>query len=159
MKSSHNTGFGLVEVVIGAAIITLFIGAAISTVAGATRLESDLISKIEAQYLAEEGIEVVRILRDTSWQTNIAPVILNTPYYLNFDGSNWILSSTPNLVDNKFTRKVTFAAGYRNTNSDIASSGTADTDLRLITVTVTWPSRGGTGSVSLATYLTNLFAN
>jgi prepilin-type N-terminal cleavage/methylation domain-containing protein len=62
----HSNGFGLIEVVIGAAIITVFLAAAINVFATSHRLESELIRKIEAQYLAEEGIEVARFLRDSS---------------------------------------------------------------------------------------------
>ncbi len=155
----HSNGFGLIEVVIGAAIITVFLAAAINVFATSHRLESELIRKIEAQYLAEEGIEVARFLRDSSWNASITPLTLSTGYYLDFNGSVWRATSTPSLVGGIFERKVTFSTGYRDGNNDIAESGIADDDLRKVTVSVAWPVRGSTTTLNLVTYLTNLFDN
>lgn len=155
----QSKGFGLIEVVIGAAIITVFLAAAINVFATSHRLESELISKIEAQYLAEEGIEVARFLRDSSWSASVTPLTLGTGYYLDFNGLIWRTASTPSLVGGVFERKITFLTGYRDGNNDIAESGTVDDDLRKVVVSVAWPVRGSTTTLSLVTYLTNLFDN
>lgn len=143
----------------GAAIVVVFLIAAINVFTTSHRLESELVRKIEAQYLAEEGIEIARFLRDSSWSASITPLTLGEGYYLDFNGSVWRTTSTPTLVGGVFERKITFSAGYRDGNNDIAESGTFDDNLRKVTVAVAWPVRGGTSTLNLVTYLTNLFDN
>lgn len=151
-------GFGLIEVVIGAAIITVFLSAAISAFVATNRLTVELVKKTTAQYLAEEGLEAARLIRDSGWQANIVPLTPATPYYFEFAGGRWRLTPAVSLVDGIFDRSVKIAAGYRDGNGDIAPTGATDDDLRLVTVTVTWPGSTG-GTTSLTTYLTNLFDN
>ncbi len=75
------------------------------------------------------------------------------------NGSLWQASTTNTYVGN-FERRVTFAAVYRDTNSDIVSSGgTLDSGARFVTSSVSWSVRGATTTRSVSTYLTDIYGN
>lgn len=66
-KRNHSTGFTLLEIMIGIFILTVGvvgISNIISNIFLYTRLAS---SKLIAAYLAQEGVEIVRNIRDTNW--------------------------------------------------------------------------------------------
>lgn len=156
-----RTGFGLVETVVGAAILlTLMLG--LGEVGRlAFRLVDDSNLKLRATFLTEEGIEALRILRDTSWSTNIAPITLDTNYYLTFSGGTFSLgTAAAPAVDGLFNRQIRFSAVSRDSNDDmVESGGTLDPNTKRVTVGVSWVNRGRTASTTISTYLTNLFNN
>lgn len=161
MVKQKSSGFGLIETVVGAAIISvvLFGLAEVGQFAFRTADESNL--RLRAAFLAEEGIEAVKTMRDAGWAANIAPLNLNQDYYLQFLGNAWRLDALPQpLVDGLFDRRVVFREVERNASDDIvAGGGAADSSSRKVTVTVTANIRGRTISASIATYLTDLFDN
>jgi hypothetical protein len=113
---------------------------------------------VQAAYLAEEGVEVMRYLRDASWTQNIAPLSLNTPYGLAMSNA-WVTNSTSTWIGG-FNRIVTLASVERDAESDIvASGGTIDPNIKLVSVSVSWPQHGATTTKTVATYLTNLHSN
>lgn len=161
MAFSHRSfasGLTLVEVLIASAIILASVVAllAVHSLYLKTALENG--SAVKAAYLAEEGVEAMRYLRDASWSINIAPLANNVAYGLAFN-SAWLTNATSTWVDG-FYRTVTLAAVNRDANSDIVSSGgTLDANTRLVTVSISWPSRGATTTKTVSTYLTNLHDN
>ncbi len=160
-KISNSTkGATLIEALIATSIIMAFFVALVSV--HNTYLSSSFsdLFEVKATYLAEEGIEVVKGLRDASWTGNIASQTNDTPYYLDFVNSAWALTTTLLLIDSKFSRTVTFSAVGRNSSSDIvASGGTSDPNTRKVTVVVSWPLGGITATRSIETYITNIFSN
>ncbi len=163
MRKMHhqNPGFGLVETVVGAAILIVLMLGLAQVGQFAFRLVDESSLRIRAAFLVEEGIEVVRILRDTSFTSNIAPLALDTDHYLSFSGGTFLLGTAPVApVDGIFDRRVRFSAVNRDTADDIvASGGTLDPNTKRVTVTVSWQNRGRTASTTISTYLTNLFSN
>lgn len=154
-------GFGLIETVVGAAIISMVLFG-LSQIGQLTfRLTDEANFKIRASYLAEEGLEIVRIKRDSGWSGNIAPLILDADYFFTFVGGQWQLGLTPVLpVDNVFARRVRFSAVYRDADDAIiASGGTLDPNAKKVTAEVWWSNRANTSTTSISTYLTNLFNN
>jgi len=153
-------GFGLIEVVVAATIITVFFVAILSTYSFFLKTLLGGTQDVQATFLLREGAEVARILRDSSWSSNVATATVGTEYYLSWSGSAWVLSATPSYVDGVFDRTVTFESVYRDVNDDIASSGTIDDNIRLVTVDVAWRnSAAATTTKTLQTYLTNLYSN
>lgn len=154
----------LIEVLIGAAIVATAIVATVLSfrlllAAGAENLE-----RVQASYLAEEGIEVVRGMRDEDWSA-FAGLTSGTTYYLHYDGMSWSINTTATSTDG-FTRTVRLRDVYRRTSdSDIVpATSTApkavDTQTRFVTVAVTWnSSRFGVRTIELSSYLTNLFTS
>jgi hypothetical protein len=99
---------------------------------------------------------VVRIRRDNAW-SNISTLTLATNYYPLYSGGAWTLSATPSSVG-IFTRTVVFGAAYRDANQNLASSGTLDTQAKLVTVNVSWTEGGQTFSKTLQLYIIDLFS-
>ncbi len=136
-----SKGMTLVEVVIAASII---LGAVLALLAvHSLYIKTALANadRIKSVLLAEEGLEDIRFLRDSSWSVNIAN-----------------LSATSTVIDN-FIRTITLSPVYRDANSDIASSGTSDSNTKLVTSSVSWWAGSATSTKSLSTYITNLYGN
>jgi prepilin-type N-terminal cleavage/methylation domain-containing protein len=156
---SNNKGFGLMEIVVAVAIASIALYGMSETARMSFRYINDATKKVQAAFLMEEGVEVVKIFRDTGWSTNIESLGTSTPYYLTFSAGTWQSSSVNTFVDDTFERKFQLDPVIRNASDDIAASGTIDPDTLKLTVTVSWRSGSATTSQSISTYITNLFQN
>jgi type II secretory pathway pseudopilin PulG len=163
MKFSHeiNKGFGLVEVVIGVAIISIAVLAIMGVFQKALILTSSTTRSTQAAFLAEEGIEAVKILRDTSWDDNIDILSEGTDYYLSFSTTTgWSAGTEVVVIDGIFYRSFQIEDVYRNAiTDDIEGAGTEDPDTKKITVSVSWYERNSTTTRLISTYITNIFGN
>ena len=92
---------------------------------------------------------------------NIAPLALDTDYWLNFSGGVWALTATPRpFIDGRFDRRVRVSAVLRDASDDIVpTGGTTDINSKRITVSVAWLERGTTATSAVSTYIMNLFNN
>ena len=157
---------GLIEVIVGAAIIAVGILGVIGTYYYFLQIMVHNTPNIQAAYLLEEGIESMRLLRDQSWNSNIASLTPGTQYRLVFSAttSKWTTTtaSVP-LIDSQFDRVIMASSTYRNAGHDIVAYGTSgatlDASTTLITARVSWAQAGGTTTKMLSTYLTNIFGN
>lgn len=159
MNASREKGFGLVEVVIGSAVLSvslLAISGFFQTVLRASRVTE---SAVQGDYLLEEGMEAVKIFRDKSYTSNIKNMSTSTTYYFSWTGTNWATTTTKTIVDGKFERKLTFQDVRRDSiTKDISATGVYDPDVKLITVSVAWWTPVvGTTTRSIQTYVVNLF--
>ena len=152
-KNQQQNGIAIIEILIGTSILTLVL-AFISYTLLLFLDTSDLaLEQTQALYLAEEGQELMRYLRDEDWQT-ISDLTEGNTYYLDIATSTIGLSSTPEVIDGTFTRAVVVDELRRDSNDDfVESGGTVDSGGRVITVTVSWGSR----DVVLTSILTNLY--
>ena len=160
LNKNLNSGLTLVEVLIATSIILVFLLAfsSVHNLYLKTAFSNGEI--IKATELAEESLEVVRFLRDSSSNTNIAPLSLGTGYYLVFEGGEWQVTTTEALVDSLFERVVTLSAVYRDASADIVSGGgTLDPGTLMVVSSVSWSRGGATTTKSISTYITNIFAN
>lgn len=155
-------GIALIEIIVGVAIIAssfLLLG----NIGQLTiRLADVSTDRLQAVFLASEGIEALRTMRDRGWAANIALLGTSTTYYLMFNSaqSQWEATATPQAIEAVFTRSFTLPAVERNASDDIvASGGTVDPDTRRIDMTVAWNNRGRQYSESISTYITDLFNN
>jgi len=153
-------GFGVIEILIVSAVLSASIASLYSAFAIAHKASVFASDRTRANFLVEEGIEVMRFLRDKSWNANLASLNTNTGYYISFDQllSRWSVSVSPtSLIDNKFKRIITLDAVMRNANDDIVfSGGTVDTNSYKVISIVTW---GNNGTTSAETYLSDIFDN
>ncbi|KKR45209.1 MAG: hypothetical protein UT80_C0041G0014 [Parcubacteria group bacterium GW2011_GWC1_40_13] len=154
---SKSKGFGLIEIIIGSAILTVSLIAISTYFQKSLQLSQDSGKTVQAGFLLEEGVEVVKFFRDTSW-VNISGLTAGTSYYLQFDGTKWATTSSNVFVDGIFERKFVVDNVSRDANDDIVSSGgTNDADTKKATVSVSWLGRNGTTTKSISTYITNIF--
>lgn len=158
-----QSGFTILELLIGSAIIAGFLLAATYSFQIFLRLSRENNNSLQSSFLLEEGLEVGRIWRDISW-LNISGLTDGNGgngYYYNFTNGQWATSTVNTFVDGLFERKLQVARAYRDTSTHelVSSGGTEDQDTRLLTVSVAWKTSTGTTTRSLSTYLTNLFNN
>src|SRR3989338_8607603 len=157
------TGFGVIEVLIASGIIAATIFSLYYVFVLGNRLSADAGNKISANFLAEEGLEAARFLRDSGWQSNILGLQPGTNYYILFDKINSVWSmavSAPPQIDAVFYRTLTVENVSRDSNDDIVSSGgTVDPETKKINIEVAWSGKGATSTMVLSTYLTDLFDN
>lgn len=155
-----NKGLSLVEVVIATSIIVaafLSLVAVYNIYLSRTKIN---IQNLKAVYLAEEGIEAVKYLRDQSWSTNIVTLNTSTNYYFAFENGYWKATTTNTFIDNTYERKFILQNVNRDVTDDIVSNGgTVDSGTRLLTVSVSWFYKGATTTKSIATYVTDVFGN
>lgn len=154
--ASSQKGFGVVEIVVSAAIITIVLLGLVAAFHGALKISTETGKKIQANFLAEEGMEAVRIMRDTDWN-NIGRLSTTTSYRFAFTGSAWATSTAPALVGGVFDRTFIVRDVYRDGAGKIAASGAYDPETKKVTVTVGWLKAGATTTVSLATYFARIF--
>lgn len=156
--SRHRRGISLVEAVIAAAIAGGAIVASIGVVSAALSRRVQLTESLQATLLAEEGLEAMRFVRDSGWATTSA-LTLNTDYFPVFDGVAWkVQLANPGFLFGKFDRRVQVASISRGATDDIVSSGgTVDANIKKITVTVAWSTRGATTTRIMESYVGNIF--
>ncbi|MBI2054936.1 MAG: hypothetical protein HYT39_02450 [Candidatus Sungbacteria bacterium] len=154
-RVSAYGGFGLIEVIITSALISLVLGAFIQVANVSLKLLQNEKYTLEASYLLEEGIEGLRVIRDSGWDANIAPLANGTSYYLLAASTYSLTAVPPPFINGRYMRTIVWGAVNRDANDRIASAGTLDPGTRQATVTVAWSNRQATTSVQSVIYLTN----
>lgn len=157
MKNKHfKKGVGLVEVLVAVFIFTVILSSLILIsnlyLLGAT----DSLKNTQAAYLAEEGIEALKTIRDNSWD-NISSIPIDTEKYLSFStaSSSWQISDSEDLVS-IFSRSFIINSVNRDSDGDISLSGTDDPNTKKINITVSWNGKNGVITKNLVTYITNI---
>lgn len=162
--SKNQKGFGLIEIVVAAAIVSVSLFALIGVSRASFKAVDDSLMRRRAEFLAEEGIEAVKILRDNGWAASIDPLTSGTTYYPSFNSSTntWSFStSDPGAIDGIFTRTIVFSDVYRkNSDQDIVDvlapdPKTFDPGTLLVLSDVAWENK----TVEISTYVTNIFQN
>lgn len=150
-------GFATVEILIASTIISISLIALVLATSRAVDLSIESVERVQAAFLLEEGAESVKLIRDGAW-SSIGNLAAGTTYYLNFNGTSWVLTTTNPGAVSGFTRTIVFSNVNRNsTTDDIATTGTNDPDTKLATVTVSWNSVSGARSESMQFYVANIF--
>ncbi|MAG12532.1 hypothetical protein CL630_01840 [bacterium] len=159
-------GFGLIEILIASAILSVSLVTLTATTQIAFRIMKDSLERTQASFLSEEGIEVARTLRDISWSREIAPFDVEVILYPTFSAAEneWSLATTTTpIISNLFTRTIVFDDVYRrDSDGEIVSASstdpkTLDPDTRQITSRVVWDTPEK--NVEVSTYVTNIFQN
>ncbi|MHA1481959.1 MAG: type IV pilus modification PilV family protein [Candidatus Heimdallarchaeaceae archaeon] len=159
-----NKGFSLIEVITAIFILTVGVGGAFSLIYQTLSAVYIVRSELMASFLAQEGVEVVKNLRDnawlesraatsTSWLTHLGSgdyrldyltQDLNTTYggtYMKIDSNGFIGYSGDTTTN--FTRKVSL------TNVSTTTVG--------VVVTVEWQTGGRPHSLEVRENITNWY--
>lgn len=153
---TRNRGVTSIEVVVGVSIAGIVLVYAMYTITTFINSARDVGIRTQALYLAEDGLELIRFMRDDTLSTFMS-VPLDTTRYLNITSTDVLPTVTPEIIGD-FTRSFTISNVYRDSSTDdIVASTTggsiADTDSKYVTVRVGW----GTGEeVSLSTILADI---
>lgn len=149
----NNKGFGLMEIIIVSAIILTALVGFLQAETSSLRLLRTEKDSLEASFLAQEGLEAARALRDENW-SSVASTTNGAVYSPVLAGAKWSLSAGSSTVG-AYTRTLVFDQVLRNAQDEISSSGTLDYGTRKVVSIVSWASPLGSRQVQLAAYLTN----
>jgi Tfp pilus assembly protein PilV len=129
-------GFSLVEVLLSVTLFTLFVLGLSGGLAYSMQSSEVTSYKAKALFLADEGLEAVRSIRNSSYDA----LVLGT-HGLNSTGSSWAFDGTVETID-EYTRSIEIT----NVNSTT----------KQVTSKVTWPATvGGSNTITTSVYLTN----
>lgn len=153
-------GFGLIEIIIGSAVLSVALLGISNFFQSTLRTSGITQSLVQVDYLLEEGMETMKLLRDTSYTDYFKNTSTTTTHYLTWNGTTWATTTTNTFIDEKFERKFTLTDVNRDANSDISTSGTYDPDIKLVTMSVAWNSPiTGTTTRVIKAYIVNIFNN
>jgi hypothetical protein len=159
-EGMKSRGVTVVELVLGAAVISLFFYSIYSYYISVLRTSNLTTRYIQSAYLLEEGVEAVKSIRNENYTTGIKSLDKTKTYGLLWNGSTWSATTTPERIDDIFTRTINLEKAYRDGSSNLAVTGTEDTDTVKITVNVSWGTNGGgSKTVTASTYVQNIFSN
>src|SRR3989338_7515749 len=105
-RSALNAGFSLVEVLIGTALILLSLTGLVTGYSFYLKAGLKNTDALKAAFLLQEGAEAVTLLRDDAWST-LSSLAVGVPYYLSWNGTTWVATSTATTTDALFTRTFT----------------------------------------------------
>lgn len=155
-RQHRQAGISLIEVVFSVTIISIaliFIG---YTVTLFVQVRHEMRMGTQALYLAEEGYELIRAIRNDSWST-IDALTLDTKYTFNLTTTTIAISSIPEIIDGEFNRVFEVRELYRNGDDDVVASTTpgsaSDDEAREVIVRVGY----GYGTTTLRSVITNIF--
>lgn len=155
-----KNGFGLVELLVVIFIISLSLVYIFGIVSQLTKASGNAHLAYQANLINESNFEIIRALRDSSWTTNIVPLVNESTYYTRVQsGVISLTQSDPGLIYQNFQSSIVVGAVYRDGNSNIASSGTLDADMKKFTSTTSWTFRGQNKSAQAVYYLGNIIGN
>lgn len=146
-------GVSMVEVLFGVSIVGLLVVVISHSLSLYFTASSEALTRTQALYLAEEGQEILRYLRDADW-TDISSLTNDTPYYLNVTDTTLAITSTPEVVDGTFLRRFEVSEVRRDSSTDdiVTSGGSVDSDARYVTFSVGWNN----ATVTVPALLTNI---
>lgn len=159
-----KNGFTMMEIVAAIFIITVGALGIFSLVSQTVSFISDSFSRLTATYLAQEGIEIVRNIRDSNylkmrldpealwdeglpvgeWEADFTTQNLNQPYggtYLNIDSNGFYSYSSGTPI--KFKRKIRI---FDKVNLD--GDPEEIPDMMKISVEVSWEEKGRSHQVT-----------
>jgi type II secretory pathway pseudopilin PulG len=152
----RNQGQSIVEVVIAMTILSIIMAAISSLALSGHYLLIRSSQFIQAQALANEGLEAIRAIRQQGWN-NLA----YNQSAVAASGGEWVLAGEGTSENiGLYTRTIKLLPIYRDSTNRIASStdpgAVLDPDSREVQVAVSWEIRPGVRNTLLtAAYLTD----
>ncbi len=159
MNEKYQKGAGVVEIIIGLAIMMVGVFSVVAAYNYYLRFAVAHENDVQAALLAEEGIEVVKLLRDSGWSAKIATLSPGVNYGIEFINGAWTSTTSLKYIDAKFLRTFVLNNVYRDASYDIASLGTLDLNTKEVTVSVSARNILATSTKTISTYITNIFSN
>lgn len=150
-------GVTLIEVMVAISIIATIVVVVGFSVTAYVDARSRLLNDTKSTYLAEEGYEILRALRDDDWNT-IKSLTVGVTQYLSVSTTTIAVSVTQEVIDGEFYRSFVLSPVYRDSNDDVTVSTTPGATIDTGTLEVTMSVFGPTGTTSLKGILTNLHA-
>jgi len=150
---SHYHGQMIIEVIVAVSIFIIIASSSVVTIIGSLNTARLSEEQSRATFLAVEGLEAVKSIRNQAWSN----LIIGQHGIATASGV-WAFVGTSDIdFSSKYTRVIDVMSVGRDGNGNILSAGgTIDSETKKITSTVSWnfsPTRNN--SVVLTLYLTN----
>ena len=150
----------IVEIVIGASIIAVALVVLVNSYTLTARYALSDTKVLKAAMLSEEGVEILKFMRDSGFAANIASLTNGTTYRFSWDGAEWTSTSVHSWIDGRFDRTFVLSAVNRDASNNVVSSGgTSDSGSRKATISVAWKENTGTTTKTIEMYLFDVFNN
>ena len=149
-------GVGLVEVVVVSALVLVIFSGIVTVFNFYIKKSVSLTDNVKTEFLAIEGLEAVRTIRDSGY-ASLGTLPRDTDRYLYWNGAEWVATTTPELIDGVFERKFRIFNVYRDASGDIAASGALDANILKTEVEVSWMDSATTSTRVISNYLGNVF--
>lgn len=163
-RSNNSSGFGILEVVVATGILVIVISASVILAKMAVKSSVLSLERVQAYNLAQQGIEMVRAIRDTNWIDGDSNTVWNDKLTTGDHGANinnWQLTIDPSdtsSLDNREFRRVINISSIDSAMAQILSQFdpdiTSDKMLK-IKVSVSWKEYGQDWDTELITYLSD----
>ena len=163
MFNKNNKGFTILEVIIAIFFLTIGLGSAFGVIHKILSFSSINNSRLIAASLSQEGIEIVKNIRDTNyiqeevWDNGIDlgdyeadyndTGLVNNDRYLQIDADSGFYSYDSG-VDSRFKRKITISD-----KEDLDNPLDGIPDRLKIEVIVEWDEKSGTNSFTAYEYI------
>ncbi len=158
--SFKEKGFSLIEIVIASSIFLLAVTTIFSSYAIALKSTLKNTAYLQSAFLAEEGNEALKNMRDFGWATHIGNLTVGTSYRLAWTSGRWQATTTNTFIDGKFDRTfVLSTVGRDGSNNIVSSGGTTDVNTKKVVVSVSWNDGGATTTKTMESYVSNIFSN
>ena len=99
LRASTRRGVSLIEVIVASAVLFLALTGLVTAYNMFVRAGVSTVKTIQVSYLLEEGVEAVSSMRDFGWAANIANLTSGSNYYLSWNGSRWLATSTVSKIE------------------------------------------------------------
>lgn len=135
----HHKGFSLIEVTTAIFILTVGVLGVFALIQRTLAFSNNSSPQLTATYLAQEGLEAIRNIRDSNWlEQRDAPA---TPWDDGIISSDWQVVGFIDGTQSKFQRKITIQKPLA--------------DKMIVSVQVSWQSPQGAKEVRAETELRN----
>ncbi|KKR24227.1 MAG: hypothetical protein UT55_C0068G0008 [Candidatus Peregrinibacteria bacterium GW2011_GWE2_39_6] len=115
MKIRKNSAFTLIEVIIGVAILSVVLTAMTSLTLSSINANQANINRLTAYYLAQEGLEGMRNMRDSNWLQNYTYNTGASFWGTNFDQDGfYVLDYLPSRGNSSSPWKLAYFSDKEN---------------------------------------------
>ena len=161
-----NKGFSLIEVITAIFILTVGVGGAFSLIYQTLSAVYIVRSELMASFLAQEGVEIVKNLRDNAWLESRAATSTNWLPHLSEVGGDYridYLTQDLNTTYNSTYMKID-SNGFIGYSGDTTTNFTRSVSLTNVStttlgvlVTVEWQTGGRSHSLEVIENITNWY--
>lgn len=161
-NKQSQRGVTLLEVAIGISLLAAVLVMTLYSFTLFIDTRSELIQEAKAVYLAEEGLEILRYIRDEDWTVLRDDLSKNTIYYFDVSSTYVATTTTPELIDGIYNRQFELWPVRRDaggTGPILASTTGAaiDPETVMAVVRVGYGDANGQSTTTLKTILTNIY--
>lgn len=139
MKKNTALGISIVEIIIAAAIIGISVVGIVAAIQVYLKVVYQNTRETQAVLLLDETAEALQYMRDDSFTGNFGDIDFGDTYTVFWNGTGYDLMTSSIELPYQMTRTVVFSEISRNSDDQIASSGTIDDRTIKATLNISWP--------------------